>query len=228
MVSVDDPHPFPSGFTEELSWELEVAAIVSIATPSSTLPPPRIEQIILMKLCYFGLLVAASAAPALTTEAPCDIFAEGGTPCVAAHSTVRALYAKYDGDLYQVQRASDESVFNVNTLHPGGFADAASQDTFCDSTSCVIQRIFDQSPNQNHLDVAPPGGAHPAKDTPANASADALSVGGHAVYSAYFEGGMGYRIDNTTGIAKNDEAETIYMVTSGTHYNDRCCFDCEF
>ena len=36
---------------------------------------------------------------------------------------------------------------------------------------------------------------------------------------------MGYRNDTTTGIAKNDEPETIYMVTSGTHYNDRCCFD---
>ena len=36
---------------------------------------------------------------------------------------------------------------------------------------------------------------------------------------------MGYRIDKTNGIAVDDEAETIYMVTSGTHYNDRCCFD---
>ena len=46
-------------------------------------------------------------------------------------------------------------------------------------------------------------------------------VGGHPVYAAYFEGGMGYRIDNTSGVAKDDEAETIYMVTSGTHYNNR-------
>jgi len=36
---------------------------------------------------------------------------------------------------------------------------------------------------------------------------------------------MGYRIDNTTGIAKGDEPESIYMVTSGKTYNDRCCFD---
>jgi hypothetical protein len=50
-------------------------------------------------------------------------------------------------------------------------------------------------------------------------------VGGHKVYSAYFEGGMGYRIDNTSGIAVHDEAETMYMVTSGKHYNNRCCFD---
>ena len=35
---------------------------------------------------------------------------------------------------------------------------------------------------------------------------------------------MGYRRDNTSGVAKGDQPETIYMVVSGTHYNDRCCF----
>ncbi|WP_229691722.1 cellulose-binding domain-containing protein, partial [Sphaerisporangium melleum] len=28
---------------------------------------------------------------------PCDIYAAGGTPCVAAHSTTRALYGAYNG-----------------------------------------------------------------------------------------------------------------------------------
>src|SRR2546430_14586911 len=32
---------------------------------------------------------------------PCDAFAAGGGPCVAAHSTVRALYSAYNGPLYQ-------------------------------------------------------------------------------------------------------------------------------
>ena len=31
----------------------------------------------------------------------------------------------------------------------------------------------------------------------------------------------GYRNDTTTGIAVGDEAETIYAVVNGTHYNDR-------
>ena len=35
-------------------------------------------------------------------EGPCDIYAAGGAPCVAAHSTTRALYAAYNGPLYQV------------------------------------------------------------------------------------------------------------------------------
>ena len=57
-------------------------------------------------------VLAAGAAAALTastlaavpgpaqaaTSGPCDIYAAAGTPCVAAHSTTRALYAAYDGD----------------------------------------------------------------------------------------------------------------------------------
>eukprot|EP01047_Picozoa_sp_COSAG01_P137750 COSAG01_NODE_68311_length_264_cov_0.939394_1_plen_71_part_10 len=35
-----------------------------------------------------------------SSSRPCDIYAAGGTPCVAAHSTVRALYASYTGMLY--------------------------------------------------------------------------------------------------------------------------------
>jgi hypothetical protein len=89
----------------------------------------------------------------------------------------------------------------------------------------VISRIYDQTKFKNHLDIAPPGGAHRETDAPVNATKDPLMVGGHKVYSAYFEGGMGYRIDNTTNIAVHDEPETIYMVTSGKHFNNRCCFD---
>ena len=56
-----------------------------------------------------------------------------------------------------------------------------------------------------------------------NASREKLRVGGHPVYAAYFEGDMGYRIDMTEGVAKGDEPESLYMVTSGTHYNTECC-----
>ena len=45
-----------------------------------------------------GLLATGVAA------APCDIYASGNTPCVAAHSTTRALYDNYSGSLYQVTR----------------------------------------------------------------------------------------------------------------------------
>ena len=32
-------------------------------------------------------------------EGPCDVYAKGGAPCVAAHSSTRALYKSYDGPL---------------------------------------------------------------------------------------------------------------------------------
>jgi beta-glucosidase len=37
-------------------------------------------------------------------KGPCDIYAAAGDPCVAAYSTTRALYAAYNGPLYQVIR----------------------------------------------------------------------------------------------------------------------------
>ena len=40
----------------------------------------------------------------LASEGPCDILDAAGNPCVAAHSTTRALYAKYDGPLYNVTK----------------------------------------------------------------------------------------------------------------------------
>ena len=157
----------------------------------------------------------------------CDIFqaAPEGVPCVAAHSTVRALYAKYDGPLYQVRRASDNETQDVPVLTAGGFANAASQDKFCADTDCVIWRIYDQSPNANHLDIAPPGGAHEQEDSPVNATREKLTVGGHEVYGAFFEGGQGYRIDKGNGVAQGNDPETIYVVVNGQHYNSGCCFD---
>src|SRR4051812_13503202 len=49
---------------------------------------------------------------------PCDIYAAAGTPCVAAHSTTRALYASYDGPLYQVKRQSDRAVDDIGVVAP--------------------------------------------------------------------------------------------------------------
>ena len=46
------------------------------------------------------------------------------------------------------------------------------------------------------------------------------------MYALYLEPGMGYRSKPgpAKGVAVGDEAEGMYMVTSGQHYNDRCCF----
>ena len=53
-------------------------------------------------------IVAVTPAQAAGTG-PCDIYAAGGTPCVAAHSTTRALFGTYNGPLYQVRRSSDNA-----------------------------------------------------------------------------------------------------------------------
>lgn len=170
-----------------------------------------------------ALLFLSQAALAVA-EGPCDIFAAGGTPCVAAYSTTRALFASFSGPLYQVQRKLDNATIDVTVSKPGGFANSSPQDAFCAGKGlCFVKRLYDQTAQANHLDIAPVHVGHIAFDKPVNASRDRLRVGGVPVYSMYFEGGMGYRNDATRAIATGDQAASIYMVTSGTHYNAKCC-----
>ena len=158
----------------------------------------------------------------------CDVYGSHGTPCVAAHSVARALYGAYSGALYEVRRASDNTTNVISVLAAGGVANSTDQDDFCAGTACIISAIMDQSGRGNHLATAPPGGNHRAPDAGVNASRLATTLHGHRIYGAFFEGGMGYRNDCTSGIATGDEPETIYMVTAGQHYNGGCCFDCEY
>ena len=150
---------------------------------------------------------------------PCDIYADGGTPCVAAHSMTRALYGAYNGPLYLVQRHSDLATTAIGVTSPGGVADATLQQRFCDGTNCTVTRFFDQSSKGNHLSIAPAGGAAKHADRGVNASKHKLTLGGRPVYGAYFEGGMGYRCESTWDVATGDAAETIYAVLGGEHFN---------
>ncbi|HEX3487964.1 MAG TPA: arabinofuranosidase catalytic domain-containing protein [Streptosporangiaceae bacterium] len=170
-----------------------------------------------------GLLALPSTAQA-ATSLPCDIYGAAGTPCVAAYSTVRALYASYDGPLYQVRRVSDGATANVGLLSAGGYANATDQDTFCARTTCVITELFDQSPEGNNLTIEGAGGAAGA-DVGASAAALPVVAGGHKVYGLYIAGQTGYRDNNTHGVAVNGQPEGMYMVASGTHVNSGCCFD---
>ena len=155
----------------------------------------------------------------------CDIFASGSTPCVAAHSTVRALFGAYSGNLYQVTRASDKTTKDIGVLTAGGFANSATQDTFCAGTTCTISIIYDQSGKNNHLTQAPAGQRKATPDTLADAAALKLTISGHTVYGVHLPPGYGYRNDKTTGVATGDQPETEYMVTSGTYFNGNCCWD---
>ncbi|WP_256863380.1 arabinofuranosidase catalytic domain-containing protein [Microbispora sp. GKU 823] len=174
--------------------------------------------------------VSPSTSPSPpSSRQPCDIYASGGTPCVAAHSTTRALYANYNGPLYQVRRSSDNTTRDIGVLSPGGAANAATQDSFCSGTSCVITKIYDQSGRGNHLTQAPPGGfSGPAPggyDNLATATKAPTTVYGHKAYGVYVDPGVGYRNNTTNGVAKGDQPEGMYAVFDGTHYNGGCCFD---
>jgi non-reducing end alpha-L-arabinofuranosidase len=177
-------------------------------------------------LALGGLLASGAGTPSrAATQEPCDIYAAAGTSCVAAHSTTRALYAAYSGNLYQVRRSSDNTTLNIGTVSAGGVANAAAQDSFCSGTTCVITEIYDQSGNGNNLTDAPAGGAAGGPDALANATAAPAMVDGSKVYGVFIAAGDGYRDDSTRGIATGDAAEGEYAVLDGTHSNNGCCFD---
>lgn len=170
-------------------------------------------------------------------QSSCDIYAASGTPCAAAHSTTRALYAAYNGPLYQVLRQSDGKTLDIGVIQPstspvpdpGGYADAAAQDRFCAGTYCWISIIYDQSPNHNDLKQAPRGGfGGPALGGFNNlpiADMAPVTVMGHKVYGAFIEPGMGLRQNDAKGTAVDDQAEGQYWVVNGKHFNSGCCFD---
>ncbi|NUP81188.1 MAG: alpha-L-arabinofuranosidase [Nonomuraea sp.] len=170
---------------------------------------------------------SSGSPPPPSGERPCDIYASGGTPCVAAHSTVRALYGAYTGNLYQVRRSSDNATRNIGVLSAGDSADAAAQDSFCAGTTCVITVVYDQSGRGNDLwyqgSSVVPGSS---QSRPATATSESLTVGGDKAYSLYINPGNSYwRDGHLTGVPTGSAPEGMYMVTSGTHVNGGCCFD---
>jgi hypothetical protein len=171
-----------------------------------------------------GAVVGLPGTSQAAGTLPCDIYAAAGTPCVAAHSTVRALFSAYSGNLYQVKRASNAATLNIGTLTAGGYANAAAQNTFCAGTTCTITEIYDQTTRHNNLTIEGPGGAG-GQDHAANATALPVTIAGHAVYGVYVSAGVGYRDNATSGVATGGQPQGEYMVASGTHVNNRCCFD---
>ena len=170
-----------------------------------------------MKLFFITLIIAQASA-----DGPCDITGKAGNPCVAAHSTTRALYAAYDGPLYEVTRSSDGKSADVGVLAAGGFANIATHDAFCTKLDCNISTVYDQSPMGNHL-----GARHKI----VNASQHKIEVSDGAqrrqVYGMWFDPGFGYHVDFTKGVAVDNEPESIFAVMSGARQQLQggCCFD---
>ncbi|HEV2345399.1 MAG TPA: arabinofuranosidase catalytic domain-containing protein [Actinocrinis sp.] len=175
-------------------------------------------------------VAAVTTAPAsAATSEPCDIYAAGGTPCETAHSTTRALFAAYNGPLYQVQRSSDGGYQNIGLMTAGGVVNAAQQDSFCTGTTCTITKIYDQTANHNDMPISWGGywkGPGPnGADIGANATALPLMVGGQKAYGIKGGGGVGYRVDNAKGVPIGSQPEGVYMVTSSNFVSQYCCFD---
>ena len=78
---------------------------------------------------------------------------------------------------------------------PGGYADAAAQDAFCANTTCVITKIYDQSPNHNDLTQAPRGAfSGPAMggyDNLPIADMAPITISGHKAYGVFIDAGHG-------------------------------------
>ena len=185
-------------------------------------------------LMVFAQARVGNNLPLPRPAGPCDIYAAAGDPCVAAHSTTRALYSSYNGPLYQVMRQSDGKTLDIGVVQPsatdaGGYADAAAQDAFCANTYCWITTIYDQSGHGNNLVQAPRGGfSGPAMGGFNNlpvADWAPVSIMGHKAYGVFIAPGMGLRWDNAKGTAVDDQAEGQYWVINGHHYNSGCCFD---
>jgi hypothetical protein len=170
---------------------------------------------------------------------PGEVLQNAGLPCVSAHSTVRVIISGYSGPLYQVCKGLSfpgpnscrGTTQDIGTVE-GGYADAASQDAFCTGGGCTISKIYDQSGQGNDLEPAPPGGAKPTPDDPANAADLPVTINGHSAYGILIKPGMGYRtgcntctIKKGNGTAVGDEPQTMYMVTSQHDLVDGCCFD---
>ena len=150
---------------------------------------------------------------------------------------VRAMYAAYEGNLYTVRRQSDNTTKIIGVKQGTGYADSDATRAFCPpSTVGEVVRIWDQSPRNNHLEKVnvPTPNLHGWPNQGINPLRDELTVGGHPVFSAYFEGGqdnrpnttgvgtIGFRCNNKNGTALGDEPESIceFLVHSFTHSLD--------
>jgi hypothetical protein len=173
-------------------------------------------------------------------KGPCDIYMEGGNPCVAAYSTIRRLLSTYTGPLYQVRSGS--TAMNTGTggmTHDipqvNGFADIAAQNTACANTTCTVSKLYDQSGKGNHITVAKAGltngGMYAGMDDFETTigrtdTKDKIKVGGRDVYSLYMEARQGYRQTMIgTDMPVDDEPQGIYMLADGTRTGTACCWD---
>jgi hypothetical protein len=195
-----------------------------------------------------GTAGAAGSGSVVTTrgEGPCDFYAAGNTPCVAAYSMVRALSGTYAGPLYQVRAGAPNPLQNTGTggqtqdigVLANGFADTAAQIAFCANQTCTVSVLYDQSGQGNNLTVAK-AGCYNCDTTPPDtactddfesvATAASLTVGGNAVYGLFMEDHEGYRNNEAVNTPEGEEEMGAYSVVAGTGTRQQvlpgCCWN---
>ena len=100
----------------------------------------EIMLVIILVASLFGIGIAQQPAAAAGTG-PCDIYGN----CVAAHSTVRALYGSYNGNLYQVNARLGWRHHEYRPVERGRLRQRRRTNSFCSGTTCTITEIYDQS-----------------------------------------------------------------------------------
>ena len=180
---------------------------------------------------------AGSNVPPPRPKGPCDIYAAAGDPCVAAHSTTRALYASYNGPLYQVLRQSDGKTLDIGVVQPVASPSRMRADTptrprrtrSAPTRTAGSPRSTTSPPKHNDLTQAPRGGfSGPAMGGFNNlpvADMAPITIMGHKAYGVFIAPGMGLRQNDAKGTAVDDQAEGQYWVINGLHFNSGCCFD---
>jgi len=177
--------------------------------------------------------MAGMPGTALPAVGPCDLYAAGRTPCVAAYSTVRLLSSTYAGPLYQVRKGGTNTgqggtTQDISVVAGSSFADAAAQDAFCGTDTCTVSRLYDQSGTGNHLSVAPAGcytGTASEPDYESNAKARSLTVSGNKVYALYMNPHEGYRNNTGTNMPTGTAPQGVYEVADGKRVGTACCWD---
>ena len=162
--------------------------------------------------------VTATAGSTAPSTPPGDIAAKAGTPLVAGHSMTRALYAAYNGKLFQARRASDGKTQDISVTGAGGTVDMATLNTFCSGTTCSVSLLYDQSGNSNDLPQA----------TPANQPTIAYwstSDGAKLPMAVTVSKQWLRNRTATKKIPTGSASQTEYFVVHGNYFNSKCCYD---
>ena len=178
---------------------------------------------------------ATGAAPS-RPQGPCDIYAAAGDPCVAAHSTTRALYASYSGPLYQVLRQSDGKTLNIGVVQPPRLLTRCGRiRRRCRAGYLLCQHLLLDHDDLRSVSEAQRSRSSPPRrlqrsgygrlQQPAHSRHGSGDGHGPQGLRRLREPGMGLRRTTSKGTAVDDQAEGQYWVVNGLHFNNGCCFD---